>query len=452
MNITFDNSAKVSGKLTLVVEEADYANDYEKALKDYRRKANVPGFRPGKAPMAMIKRQIGSSVLVDTLNRLVGEKLYEYVQNENIDMLGEPMPAIDQEPIDIEKPAPYTFAFEIALAPELNVEFTGDDTLPYYNISVDDELIDNRVKMYAGRTGSYEKVEEYEDNDMLKGDLRQLDADGNTFEGGITLSESIVMPKYIKNEAEKAKFENIKLGDIITFNPRNAYENDSELASFLKVSKETVGMYTGDFSYQVTEISRYVPHAIDEELFQQAYPNEDIKDEAAFRARVAEEIKSQFADSSNFKFILDIRKVAIAKAGDVQYADDLMKKIMLANNRDKGMEYVEEHYAASIQHLTWMILKHKIASSLGIKIDDNDVEQAARETVKIQFAQYGMTNVPEEVLNNYVQETLKKREDIDKYMDSALDSKLSAKLKEIVTIDEKTVSINEFNKLMEEEA
>ena len=451
MNITFDNSAKVSGKLTLVVEEADYANDYEKALKDYRKKANVPGFRPGKAPMAMIKRQIGPSVLVDTLNRLVGEKLYEYVQNEKIAMLGEPMPATDQEPIDIEKPAPYTFAFEIALAPELNAEFTGEDTLPYYNISVSDDDVENQVKMYAGRSGSYKKVEEYQDNDMLKGDLRQLDAEGNTFEGGIALSESIVMPKFIKNEAEKAKFENIKLGDIITFNPRNAYENDTELSSFLKVSKETVGMYIGDFSYQVTEISRYEPHAIDEELFQQAYPGEEIKDEAAFRARIAEDIKAQLVSNSDFKFILDIRKAAIAKAGDVQYADDLMKKIMLANNRDKGMEYVEEHYAASIQELTWSLLKNKIAMAFDIKVEDKDVEQAAREMVKIQFAQYGMANVPEEFLDNYVQETLKKRENVDNLVERALDTKLCAKIKETVKLDEKTVSIEELHKLMEEE-
>ena len=209
-------------------------------------------------------------------------------------------------------------------------------------------------------------------------------------------------------------------------------------------------MYIGDFSYQVTEISRYEPHAIDEELFQQAYPGEDIKDEAAFRARIAEDIKAQLVSNSDFKFILDMRKAAIAKAGDVQYADDLMKKIMLANNRDKGMEYVEEHYAASIQELTWSLLKNKIAMAFDIKVEDKDVEQAAREMVKIQFAQYGMANVPEEFLDNYVQETLKKHENIDNLVERALDTKLCAKVKETVKLEEKTVSIDEFNKLMEE--
>ena len=448
MNISFDNSAKISAKLTLVVEEADYAKDYEKELKNYRKKANVPGFRPGMAPMAMIKKQIGPSVLVDTLNRLVGEKMYEYIREEKINMLGEPMPAADQEPIDLEKPAPYTFSFEIALAPEISVALGSEDTIPYYNISVSDSDVDAQVQMYAGRTGSYKKVEEYQDNDMLKGDLRQLDAEGNTLEGGIAVSEAIVMPKYIKNEEEQKKFENIKLGDIITFNPRNAYQNDTELAGFLKVDKEQVFMYTGNFSYQVTEISRYEPHAVDEELFEQAYPGEEIKDEAAFRARIAEDIKKQLASNSDFRFVLDIRKAAIEKLGEVQYADDIMKKIMLANNKDKDADFVEKNYEASIKELTWSLVKNHLAQSFEIKVEDKDVEDAAREMVKIQFAQYGMTNVPEEYLDNYVKETLKKRENIDSLVERALDIKLCAALKSVVTLDEKNVTIEEFNNLM----
>ncbi len=449
MNISFDNSAKVSGKLTIVVEEADYQKDYEKALKDYRKKANVPGFRPGMAPMAMIKRQIGPSVLVDTLNKLVGEKMFGYIREEKIAMLGEPMPAADQEPIDLEKAAPYTFAFNIALEPELNVTIGADDTVPYYNIAVDDKLIDNQVQMYAGRSGSYVKVEEYQDNDMLKGDLRQLDAEGNTLEGGIALSEAIVMPKYIKNEDEQKKFNDIKLGDIITFNPRNAYASDAELASFLKIDKEQVFMYTGDFSYQVTEISRYEPHAVNEELFEQAYPGAEIKDEAAFRARIAEDLKVQLAQNSDFRFLADVRKLAEEKAGEVQYADDIMKQIMLANNKDKGEEYVNQHYEASIKELTWTLLKNKLAAAYDVKVEEDDVKVAAKEMAKMQFAQYGMTNVPDEYLDNYVEDILKKRENIDNLVERAVDVKLGAAIKAAVKLDEKNVTIEEFNKLME---
>lgn len=447
MNISFDNSAKVSGTLTLVVEEADYKKNYDKTIKEQARRANIPGFRPGKAPRAMVERQIGPSVLVDTLNKLVGEKLYEYIQEEKINMLGEPLPSEKQEQIDLDKPAPYTFMFDIALAPEINVTMGADDTIPFYSIDVDDKLIDQQVNMYASRGGSYEKVEEYQDNDMLKGDLRQLDAEGNTLEGGIAVSEAVVMPKYIKNEEEAAKFADVKLGDIITFNPRKAYENDTELAAFLKVEKEQVFMYTGDFSYQVTEISRYTPHAIDAELFSQAYPGEEIADEAAFRARVAEDIKGQLAQTADFRFLQDVREAAVAKAGEVKYADDLMKKIMLANNKDKGEDFVEKNYEGSIKELTWSLIKNKLAQDNGVKVDDADIKEAAKEMARMQFAQYGMTNVPEEYLDNYVQEILKKREQVDQLVERAIDVKLGAALKAAVKLDEKSISLDEFNKL-----
>lgn len=447
MNISFDNSAKVSGKLTLVVEEADYKKDYDKTIKEQVKRANIPGFRPGKAPRAMVERQIGPSVLVDTLNKLVGEKMYEYIQSEKINMLGEPLPAEEQVQIDLDKPAPYTFIFDIALAPEINVTLGAEDTIPYYTIEVDDKLVDQQVQMFASRGGSYEKVEEYQDNDMLKGDLRQLDAEGNTMETGIAVSEAVVMPKYIKNEEEAAKFADVKLGDIITFNPRKAYENDTELAAFLKVEKEQVFMYTGDFSYQVTEISRYKPHAIDAELFEQAYPGQEIADEAAFRARVAEDIKGQLAQSSEFRFMMDVREAAVAKVGEVKYADDLMKKIMLANNKDKGEDFVEKNYEGSIKELTWSLIKNKLAEAAEVKIEDADIKDAAKEMARMQFAQYGMTNVPEEYLDNYVQEILKKREQVDSLVERAVDVKLAAALKGAVKLDEKSISLEDFNKL-----
>lgn len=449
MNITFDNSAKVSGKLTLVVEEADYQKNYEKALKDYRRRASVPGFRPGQAPIALIKRQIGASLLVETLNKFVGEQLYKYIEEQKIEVLGEPMPAAEQEQVDLDKPAPYTFAFDLALAPEINVELTAADTVPYYNVAVDDSLIDNQVQGYASRHGEYKKVEEYENGDMLKGDLRQLDAQGNTMESGITVADSIVMPKYIKDEEEQKKFASVKLGDIITFNPRKAYQSDTELAQFLKVDKEQVFMYTGDFSYQVTEISRYAPHTVDAELFEQTFPGAEIKDEAAFRARIAEDIKKQLADNSDFRLLTDLRNAAEAKAGEVKYADDLMKRIMLANNKDKDMEYVEKYYGESIRQLTWSMIKQKLAQAQDIKVEEADVKAAAKEMIRMQFAQYGMANVPDEYVEKAADEQMKKRENIDSLVERALDVKLVAAYKQIVTLDEKQVSIDEFNKLGE---
>ena len=220
MNITFENPDKVSGVLTFVIEEADYQEDVNAQLKKYRKQANIPGFRPGQAPMGMIKRQVGAQVKVDVINKLVGEKLYDYVKENKINMLGEPMPHLGEEPVDLDAPAPYTLKFDIAVAPEFKAELSKDDKIAYYNIAVDDKLVDQQIEAFASRAGSYQKVDEYQDNDMLKGDLRELNEDGSTKEGGITVSEASMLPSYITVEDQKALFNGAKVGDIITFNPR----------------------------------------------------------------------------------------------------------------------------------------------------------------------------------------------------------------------------------------
>ena len=220
MKVSFENPDKINGLMTLVVEEADYKNEVEKTLKYYRKKANVPGFRPGQAPMGMIKRQFGASVKMEAINKLVGQEIYKYVQDNNIQMLGEPLPSEKQEPADLEKDTTFTFMFDIAVAPEFKVTLNGRDKVDYYNIKVDDKILDQQVEMYAQRAGSYEKGEKYEENDLLKGDIRELDENGNTKEGGITVEGAILMPSYIKVEEQKNLFNDAKLGDVITFNPK----------------------------------------------------------------------------------------------------------------------------------------------------------------------------------------------------------------------------------------
>jgi len=203
MNIVFENPDKINGLMTITVEEADFKDNVEKTLKDYRKRANVPGFRPGKVPMSLIKRQIGASAKIDAVNKVVGEQLYKYIQDNKIQMLGEPLPSEQQVPVDLEQDGPYTFKFDIAVAPEFKIELTNKDKVNYYTIDVDDKLIDQQVDMYASRSGKYEKVEDFEGNDMLKGDIRELDADGNTKEGGITVESAVLMPEYIKVEEQK---------------------------------------------------------------------------------------------------------------------------------------------------------------------------------------------------------------------------------------------------------
>ncbi len=448
MNISLENPEKVSGVLTLVVEEADFAGDVEKQLKDYRKKANVPGFRPGQAPMGMIKRQIGAQVKVDVINRLVGEKLYEYVQENKINMLGEPMPHLGEEPVDLDAAAPYTLKFDIAIAPEFKAELTKKDSIVYYDITTDDAIVDKQIEAFASRSGSYQKVDEYQDNDMIKGDIRELNEDGSAKDGGITVSQASMLPAYIKVDDQKALFQGCKVGDVIVFNPKKAYpESNIEISSLLKVSKEEAEKITSDFSFQVTEISRYQKHAIDQDLFDQVYGEGNVKDEADFRAKVAEGIKEQMVQNADFRFLQDVRKHIEKKIGEVKYADDLMKRIMLANNKDKGMEYVEKNYEASIKELTWSLAKNQLVEAQKIKIEDADVKAVAIDVTRMQFAQYGMTSVPEEYLEQYAEGMLKNREQVDNLVNAAVDRKLMAALKDVVKLNKKTISFEEFGKL-----
>ena len=451
MNIVFENPDKINGLMTITVEEADFKDNVEKTLKDYRKRANVPGFRPGKVPMSLIKRQIGASAKMDAVNKVVGEQLYKYIQDNKIQMLGEPLPSEQQVPVDLEQDGPYTFKFDIAVAPEFKIELTNKDKVNYYTIDIDDKLIDQQVDMYASCSGKYEKVEDFEGNDMLKGDIRELDADGNTKEGGITVESAVLMPEYIKVEEQKNLFKGAKLGDIITFNPKKAYpENLGEISSLLKITREEAEQLTADFSYQITEISRFTKAPVNQELFDQVYGTGNVTSEADFRERIAAELKTQLAGNSNWKFLRDLRAYCEKKVGELTYPEAILKRVMQLNNKDKDADYIEKNYEGSIKELTWHLIKEQLVAATGIKIGDDDVKQAAKEAARAQFAQYGMSNVPEEYLDNYAGEMLKKQENAQGFVDRAIDVKLTEALMKVVKLNEKKVSLDEFNKLMSE--
>lgn len=452
MKISFENPDKVNGLLTLTVETADFQERVNKTLKDYRKKANVPGFRPGMVPMGMIKKQFGEAVKAEEINKLIGEEIYKYVNDNKIKMLGEPMASESQVPVDLSKDAPYEFKFDIAVAPEFKVELSDKDTVDFYTIKVDDDLVNRQIDMFASRAGHYDKVEEYQANDMLKGDIRELDENGNTKEGGITVEGAVLMPEYIKVEDQKKLFDGAKLGDIITFNPKKAYpESDVEISSLLKVKKEEVAELTSDFSFQITEISRFVKSEINQELFDSVYGKDEVKDEKAFREKIAEGLSAQLVNDSDYKFLVDVRKYLENKVGELTFPDALLKKIMLNNNNDKGEKFVEDNYAQSIKELTWHLIREQLVEANGIKIDDNDIKETAKEAARAQFAQYGMTNIPEEYIDNYANDMLKKREYVDSLVDRSIDRKLTAVLKNVVKLEQKEATLDEFNEMMKGE-
>ena len=451
MNIKFESADKINGLMTISIEQADYQEAVDKKLKEYRKKAQVPGFRPGMVPMGLIKKQYGTAVKVDEVNRILGEKLYEYVRENKIQMLGEPLPNEEkQQPQDLAGDGPFEFVFDIAVAPEFKAELTNKDKVNFYNIKVDDKLIDEQVQMYASQAGEFVEAQEWSGNDTLKGDIRQLDKKGNTLEGGITVEGGMIMPSYVKGEDEKKKFDGAKLGDIITFNPKKAYpDNDAEVAALLKTDKEAVKDLDADFSFQITEIRHFQPAAVDAKLFEKVF-GEGVKDEADFRQRIADSLKGQLVMNSDFKFLRDVRAYVEKKVGDLQFPEALLKRVMLNNNKDKGEEFVEKNFKASIDELKWHLIKEQLVAATEIKVEDADLKAVAKDAIRAQFAQYGMTNIPEDVLDNYAEEQLKKRENVESFVERAIDVKLTQALKGIVKLTGKEVTLDEFNKMMQE--
>ena len=451
MNIKFESADKINGLMTISIEQADYQEAVDKKLKEYRKKAQVPGFRPGMVPMGLIKKQYGTAVKVDEVNRILGEKLYEYVRENKIQMLGEPLPNEEkQQPQDLAGDGPFEFVFDIAVAPEFKAELTNKDKVNFYNIKVDDKLIDEQVQMYASQAGEFVEAQEWSGNDTLKGDIRQLDKKGNTLEGGITVEGGMIMPSYVKGEDEKKKFDGAKLGDIITFNPKKAYpDNDAEVAALLKTDKEAVKDLDADFSFQITEIRHFQPAAVDAKLFEKVF-GEGVKDEADFRQRIADSLKGQLVLNSDFKFLRDVRAYVEKKVGDLQFPEALLKRVMLNNDKDKGEEFVEKNFKASIDELKWHLIKEQLVAATEIKVEDADLKAVAKDAIRAQFAQYGMTNIPEDVLDNYAEEQLKKRENVESFVERAIDVKLTQALKGIVKLTEKEVTLDEFNKMMQE--
>ena len=448
MNISLQNVSEVSAVLTAQIEKADYQEKVEKALKTLRQRVNMPGFRKGMVPMGLIKKQYGVSVLLEEVDKLLQEKVGEYIRENKVNMLGTPLPK--ENNANFETDENFEFSFDIALAPEFSVELSNNDTVDYYNIEVTDEMVNQQISMYTQRNAKYDKVEEYQDKDMIKGLLAELDENGSTKEGGVQVEDAVMMPSYMKNDDQKAIFEGAKVNTVLVFNPSVAFDNnEAELSSLLKIAKEEVANHTGNFSFQIEEITRMIPGELNQELFDQVLGEGKATNEEEFRAQVKESIATQFVSDSDYKFMIDLRAYTMGKVGKLTFADDLMKRIMLDNNKDKGEEYVNENYEKSLEELTWHLIKEKLVAANEIKVEQADIQEMAKEATRAQFAQYGMLNVPEELLENYSKEMLKKRESVEALVNRVIESKLATAVKAQVTLNQKNISVEDFNKMFQ---
>lgn len=428
--------------LTLTIEPADYQEKVQKDLKQIRQKANVPGFRPGMVPMGLVKKMYGKGVLADVLNKVVGEQLSKYIDDNNLKVLGDPLPNNDLTPdMDLDNQDTFTFAFDIAVAPEFDAKLNGHNKLTQYVITVTDEMVDKQVNSYAERFGEYVDAEDVQDGDMLKGLLTEQK------EGGIVKEDAVLMPAYMKDDAQKALFQGAKKGDVVTFNPAAAYGSEVEVSSLVGISKEEAKDLTSDFTFEIKTITRHQPAAIDGELFAKVYGENNVKDEADFRARVKAEIEANMAEDAKYKFGLDAKAAVMKKMEGLQFPEAFLKRWVLATNEKMTQEELDKDFPAMLEELKWHLAKDQLMKAFEVKVEKEDVEAYAREVARMQFMQYGLMHVEDAYLDNFAQEMLKKEDQLRGIVERVAENKIYDALRGVAKVEEKAISHEEFGKL-----
>jgi len=449
MNIVRKDIDQNNAIVTLRIEKADYTEKVEKNLRDYRKKANIPGFRKGMVPVSLINKMYGKAVMAEEINKIVSEELYNFIRENKVNMLGEPLPNLtEQKEIDFNTQEDLEFVFDLGLAPEFEVELSKKDKVVSYSIAVSDEMIDNQVKSYTARYGKYIQEDVVEEKDMLKGEILEM-ADGKVNESGIKLYDAVLTPAYIKDDAQKALFVGAAKGTIITFNPQKAYENETEISSLLKISKDEAKLIESDFQFKIEGITRHHESEIDQEFFDKIYGEGVVTSEAEFRTKIKENIQESLSGDSDYKFGVDAREMILAKFSDLTFPDAFLKRWVLASNENLTAETLEADYPKMIADLKWQLIKDKLIKSSDLKIEAIDIEEYSKKITKAQFAQYGMVGMDDEMISNYAKDMLKKEETYKGIVEKVIENKVFEAVKSTVKLDIKEVSIEEFNKMFE---
>jgi len=449
MNITQENTDKLNAILKLKVEQDDYEERVNNVLKDYRKQARVDGFRPGMVPMGLIKKMYYTPVLVDEVNKMVSESIFNYLKEENVRILGEPLPHKDQDQtVDFEKDTEFEFLFDLGLAPELNLEITAKDKVPFYKIKVDKKQLDEYKEQLLQRYGEFKAVDKATDKELIKGTLIKVDREGNEVENGIRVENVSMSLEMMKDDDQKILFSGVSAGDEVVFDVKKAFPNDTELASLLRIEKTEVAMLEGTFKCQIDEVNLFEKAEPGQEFYDKVYGEGEVKTEEEFTQRVQEEISLSHERESEYRFMVDAREALIKKA-KMDLPVDFLKRWMVETNEQLTEEQVNEDFAKYEDDFRWQLIKEYLLKQQDIKVSEAEALEAAKGMALNQYMQYGITNVPDEYLENYAREMMSKPEEARKFYEQKGEEKLIEYIKSTVKLDEKEVSSEKFRKLYE---
>lgn len=449
MNVTLDRIDNVNGVITLSIEEKDYQEKVKKELKQIGMKHPLPGFRPGHVPASLLQKKYGKDVLVEVVNREIYDNLVNYIQENKLNILGEPIIS-NAEEVNFDTMKDFSFKFEVGFAPEVSLKLDNTVTVPYYNIEVDQKMVDQQNEMLCKRFGKQVKGEQVDATALVKGSMVELDENGAVKENGLNVESTIVAPQYFKSEDEKAKFADKKLGDEIVFNPWATCEgNLGELSSMMNVDREQADIKS-DFKLTVNEILVNQPAELNQELFDAVFGKDSCKNEEEYFAKLKEMIAGQLVNDSNFRFTVDAEKVLREQVGTLELPTEFLKKWLVRQDNKYTAENIDEEFTKMVPQLEWQLIKEQAAKQLDVKVNDDDLLADAKRIAYQQFAQYGMTNIPEDMIEKYAKDILENKEYRSQIVQQSVDNKLYAEIKNAVKLDEKTVNVDEFNALFAE--
>jgi trigger factor len=449
MNITRENIDDQNAVLKVKIEKTDYEDKVENVLKDYRKKANIKGFRPGMVPIGLVKKMYGRAVQIDEINKKVTETIQKYLTDEKLEILGDPLPkANEQEKIDFDTQEDFTFSFELGLTPVIELKLTKKNKVNLHEIIIDDKMKSDYLDNYTRRYGELRKADLTEEKDIIKGKIEAIDETGNVMPEGPSAEDTSLGIDIIKDKKIKKHFIGKSLNDTIDFDLKKTFPNDTEIAGILHKKKEEVAELNGNFRFTINEISRFHPAELGKELFDKIFGEGVVNSEDEFMKKIENEISINLKRESDFKLLMDIKNLAIEKT-DFQLPDEFLKRWLLKVNEKTTREQIEKEFDSFRKDLKWQLIRNKVALDNEVKISEEELLKEAENITRHQFQKYGLFYATDEQISNYAKETLKREDDAKRISDKILEEKVILVIKELVKLENKSVTVEEFNKLFE---
>lgn len=451
MNVTFDKKDALNGTISVSISSADYAKEIDNKLKDFQKRANIPGFRPGMAPKGMIEKMYGTSVLLEAINSTASRGLFDYIEENKLNILGQPILTEDTKVDELKKGLDYTFTFEVGLSPEFTLDISNKDVFTKLKVAVEESQIDEEVERLQRRSGNLIEVETAGEDDIVYTTMTELNDEGNPVEGGVYSDSTPVLIQSIKNEAIKNEFLNVVKGQTFDVNVFDLFDNDhSEISHALNINKLTVADISKNFKVAVKEIKRNEKAELNQELFDKMYGEGVVNSVEELRARIKAELENYFSGQADHLLEHEMLDTLVAKH-NIQLPDDFLKRWLKDRHADKFTDAnVEESYPNEASYLRNHLFEEKVLNEAGVKVEEADIKVAALNYTRSMFGAYGTNGISDEMLEGIIEPSMKKEDYRSRMINLAVSQKVRDVIKGKVTIEEKTVSSEEFFKLVAE--